>query len=198
MRRLWVAACLAITAGMLVAPGAAVRAQSPAERQEMRAAFLKRVDQYARLHRELEKLLPPEVITSDLDVLMAPRVAMGREMRKARASARQGNIFTPEIAVYFRVVLAETLWREGITDLLATIEDGNTVHIPARVNGDYPAGRSTPPIPPCLLDVLPRLPPEVRYSFIGRDLILWDLHAGLIVDFVPGAVPVFTESTGGS
>jgi hypothetical protein len=158
----------------------------------MRETFLPRVDAYVRLHREIERLLPPEVVTSDLDALFAPRIAMNREMRKARTNARQGDIFTPGVSVYFRVVIAETLRRNGIIDVLATIDEEETVFIPPAVNGDYPAERSTPLMPPCLIGALPPLPPEVRYSFIGTDLILWDLHAGLIVDFVPGALPAIT------
>jgi hypothetical protein len=187
-----VAACAAVFA-TLISPAAALRAaQSQAERQEMRDTFLRRVDDYVRLHRELERLLPPEVVTSDLDALFAPRIALGREMRNARARARQGDVFAPSVAVYFRVMIAETLWRERMTGLLAIIEEENTIHVRATVNGDYPAGRPIPPVRACLLAALPPLPPEVRYSFIGADLILWDMHAGLIVDFVPNAVPVLT------
>jgi hypothetical protein len=192
MRWNHVAACVTVFANM-ISPAAALRAApSQAERSELRDTFLRRVDEYVHLHRHLERLLPPEVVTSDLDALFAPRIALGREMRKARARARQGDVFAPAVAVYFRVVIAETLWRERMTDLLAIIEEENTVHVAATVNGDYPAGRSIPPVPACLLATLPPLPPEVRYSFIGADLILWDMHAGLIVDFVPNAVPLFT------
>ena len=191
MRWNHVAACVAVFA-TTISPAAALRAQSQAERQEMRDTFLRRVDGYVQLHRDLERLLPPEVVTSNLDALFAPRIALGREMRKARARARQGDVFTPAVAVYFRVVIAETFWRERMPGVRAIIEDENTIHVPATVNGDYPAGRSIPPVPACLLAALPPLPPEVRYSFIGADLILWDMHAGLIVDFVPNAVPVLT------
>jgi hypothetical protein len=36
---------------------------------------------------------------------------------------------------------------------------------------------------------LPQLPKEVEYRFVGRDLILRDVAANLIVDFLPNAVP---------
>jgi hypothetical protein len=64
----------------------------------------------------------------------------------------------------------------------------------ALVSADYPAGRSTPVIPCTLLDALPPLPPELRYSFVDRDLILWDLHAALIVDVVRNALPASFEN----
>ena len=87
-------------------------------------------------------LLPPDIVTSNLKALFAPRIAMAREMRHARSACASGDIFTPALQVYFRTLIAETLRDEGITDLLTIVEDENAVHTPARVNGDYPAGRS--------------------------------------------------------
>jgi hypothetical protein len=113
-------------------------------------------------------------------------------IRTARADARQGDSFSPALASYFRTLVAGTVKSGGITDMLATVEDENSVHIPASVNGEYPAGRSVSMMPPCLLAALPPLPPELQYHFVGRDLILWDMHAGLIVDFVPDALPETT------
>lgn len=187
------AVCVAVGAGAIISPGTTMRAaQDRVARQDMRDAFLQRVDVYVKLHREIERLLPPEIVTPDLDALFAPRIAMNREMRKARSTARDGDIFTPGVSVYFRVLIAETLRQNGITNMLAIVEDENTVFIAPTVNGDYPAGRSIPMMPPCLIGALPPLPPELRYSFIGTDLILWDLHAGLIVDFVPATLPAIT------
>lgn len=192
MRRASILAGLLLTVVSLIPAPAGAEPQSAAERQQMRDVLLQRVDEYVALHRRLEASLPPQIVTTDPERLLAPQIALAREMRKARAQAQQGDIFTPGVAVYLRVVIAETLRREGVLDMLGIIEEENEVHIPPAVNGDYPAGRATPFIPPCLLAALPPLPREVRYSFIGRDLILWDPHAGLIVDFVPHAVPIFT------
>jgi hypothetical protein len=36
---------------------------------------------------------------------------------------------------------------------------------------------------------LPPLPKDLEYRFLGRDLILLDIHANLIVDFIPAAIP---------
>jgi hypothetical protein len=192
MRRASILAGLLLTVVSLIPAPAWAEPQSAAERQQMRDVLLQRVDEYVALHRRLEASLPPQIVTTDPERLLAPQIALAREMRKARAQAQQGDIFTPGVAVYLRVVIAETLRREGVLDMLGIIEEENEVHIPPAVNGDYPAGRATPFIPPCLLAALPPLPREVRYSFIGRDLILWDPHAGLIVDVVPRAVPIFT------
>lgn len=153
-----------------------------------RDAFLQRVDEYVALHRRLEAPLPPRVVTDDLEALFAPRKALAAAIRTARAEARQGDIFSPALAGYFRVLVADALRQGGVKDMLAIVEDENSVHIPAAVNGEYPAGRSISLMPTCLLLALPPLPAELQYRFVGRDLILWDLHAGLIVDFVPLAI----------
>jgi hypothetical protein len=166
-----------------------IGAQSASDSRAVTRLFAQRVNDYVALHRHVERLLPPEIVTSDLDRLFAPRVAMAREMRQARRDARQGDIFTPDLEMYFRTLIAQTLQRDDTPDMLAIIEEENSVHTVASVNGDYPGGRSVPYIPPSVLAALPSLPSELRYSFVGRDLILWDVHAGLIVDFVPLVVP---------
>jgi hypothetical protein len=35
-----------------------------------------------------------------------------------------------------------------------------------------------------MLCSLPQLPEELQFRFMNRDLILWDVHANLIVDFI--------------
>ncbi len=94
---------------------------------------------------------------------------------------------------YFRALVADALREGDIHDMIAIVEEENAVHIPARVNGDYPAGASIPFMPTCLLAALPPLPPDWRNRFVGRDLILWDVHAGLIVDFGPRVIRETTE-----
>lgn len=171
---------------LLVGLAGSVSSQSA---PDPRQTFLQRVDEYAELHRRLEGPLPKAVVTADPNLIVAPRRALAAAIRKARAQARQGDIFSPPVATYFRTLVADALRAGGITDMLAIVEDENAVHTPARVNADYPAGRSISLMPGCLLLALPALPPELQYAFVGRDLILRDVHAGLIVDIVPRAIP---------
>jgi hypothetical protein len=35
---------------------------------------------------------------------------------------------------------------------------------------------------------LPKLPPELEYRIIGKNLIIRDVDANIIVDFVPNAI----------
>jgi hypothetical protein len=35
---------------------------------------------------------------------------------------------------------------------------------------------------------LPPIPAELDYRIAGHDLVLWDIYAGIVVDFVPDAL----------
>jgi hypothetical protein len=39
-----------------------------------------------------------------------------------------------------------------------------------------------------LLLRLPELPEELEYRIVNCDLVLWDVHADLVIDFVPDAL----------
>jgi hypothetical protein len=60
---------------------------------------------------------------------------------------------------------------------------------PPRVNANYPETAALATVPPLILQRLQRLPDGIEYRFMGRDLILRDTKANLIVDVLPEAVP---------
>lgn len=160
--------------------------------ETLRAEFLAKVDAYVELHRRLEAPLPKLHVTTDPAEILAAQAALAREIRTARHDATQGEIFSPPVAAMFRRVISATLATAGIRDMLETVDEENTVVLAVRVNADYPAGASVAMMPPCLLRALPPLPSELQYRFAGRHLILWDVHAGLIADFVPNALREIT------
>jgi hypothetical protein len=43
-------------------------------------------------------------------------------------------------------------------------------------------------VPPNLLAALPELPDDVNYRFLGRDLVLHDTRANIILDEIPDAI----------
>ena len=44
-------------------------------------------------------------------------------------------------------------------------------------------------MPVNVLCQLPSLPTELEYRFVNRDIVLWDVHADLVVDIIPNALP---------
>lgn len=158
--------------------------------------FHARVREYAELHRCLKSTtVPPFVITSKPYLLFASRAALATAIRNARTDARQGDIFSAPVAAMVRSTIEQTLREHGI-DMLAILaeEEGQPgAGFVVRVNAEYPLGRPLSSMPPCLLEALPALPPELQYRFVGLNLILLDVDAGLIVDFVPEALRVTTS-----
>jgi hypothetical protein len=151
MRNLPVTGILTLSLAIAVAAGVSRYAATAPTADSPRNVFLQRVDEYVALHRRLEADLPPEIVTADPERLFAPRTALAREIRKARAAARQGDIFTPAVAEYFRSVITEVLRVGRVENLLEMIEEESYVRVIPTVNGDYPAGASISPMPACLL-----------------------------------------------
>jgi hypothetical protein len=57
------------------------------------------------------------------------------------------------------------------------------------VNQLYPTTYPLATFPPSLLPLLPRLPEQLEYRVVQQYLILRDVEANVIVDFMPNAMP---------
>jgi hypothetical protein len=102
----------------------------------------------------------------------------------ARAEAKQGDIFTPAITVEFRKALIVEL----TPNTCAAIMDDNPGEFSNEINGDYPDKKPLSTVPVNILAVLPQLPGDIQYRFLGRHLILLDTSASLILDRIPYAI----------
>ena len=69
-----------------------------------------------------------------------------------------------------------------------SIRDDNPGEFDYRINGTYPKYQPLSTVPPGILAALPSLPPDVYYRFLGRDLVLHDTRANVILDEIPDAV----------
>jgi hypothetical protein len=153
--------------------------------------FERSVSEYVVLHRFLETLVPPLRVTTDPGEIEGAVRALRVRIQAARPTARQGDVITSEVARMLRRRIATCLtpgeWTAVFADR-ARDEEGESVEPPPlHVNMEWPAGVPIDYVPPQLLQSLPPLPKELQYRIIGRSLVLWDHHANLIVDFLPGA-----------
>ena len=154
--------------------------------------FDQRIDRYVRLHRRLERDLPPEHLFGDLEYMPMAVESLHSAMVDARPNARAGTFFTPGVAEVLTTRLARAITASGLTPAEAKIAMNlgyREHHVQAQVNGRIPPGRHVR-VWPALLAVLPALPEELEYRFIGWDLVLVDRHADLIVDILKNALPV--------
>ncbi len=148
------------------------------------ADFKARVGDYFDLRTKLEKGLPALAVTDDPAEIRRSERALAKRIRHARAGAKQGEIFTLAISAEFRKVLL----LEMTASTWAAIRDDNPGRFSHHINGTYPKKRPLSTMPPNILAVLPRLPDDIEYRFLGRDLILHDTRANIILDRVPYAI----------
>jgi hypothetical protein len=165
------------------------RVPLPGDDRATVADFERRVHSYMDLRAEVTVAVLPFKVTADIGEIQRTVDKLAIGIRLGRADAQRGDVFSPEIAALFRRVI-RTSCHDQFGELLAVInEDWETPLPPASVHGRWPDGIPFPTMPPYLLAALPRLPPELEYRFINRDLVLRDIDANLIIDFVPEAIP---------
>jgi len=153
--------------------------------------FDQRIDRYVRLHRRLERDLPPEHLFGDFEDMPIAVDALHNAMIDARPNARAGTFFTPGVTELLITRLARAITASGLTpaEAMIAMNLGYRRGIPGvHVNDRIPPGRHVR-VWPALLAGLPALPEELEYRFVGWDLVLVDVHADLIVDILKGALP---------
>jgi hypothetical protein len=175
---------------MLVACANASAGQTPTEERALQR-FGQAVSEYARLHHQLERSLPPLEVTDDMEALYEAIDALADRIREARPHAREGDIFDPAVSHFLRIRIETTLrdheidLGELLADIMADVPPGTER---PRVNERFPWEWGAA-VPLCVLEVLPELPEDLEYRFAGRDLVLVDIHAELVVDLMFGALP---------
>ena len=164
------------------------------EQREAFRHFREEAAKYAELHaKQLAKL--GSRVPADAQASVAAQKALAHAIAADRAKARQGDIFRPEVQPLFRQLIAEQLKGPDALAARKAVLEGNPEHEPGavpvvvRVNREYPLGAPLSTVPPSVLLTLPPLPAPLQYRFVGRDLILFDSVADLIVDFLPAAAP---------
>jgi hypothetical protein len=190
-RRVFLGTALAV---LLASTGAAqTRPTSQTDRQDtfrvqvwgyIFADFSARVQSYVDLRCRLERDSPRLTISEDISEIRRVRRALARKIQAARHGAQEGDIFSPAISADFKEVLAS----EMNDTTRAVIMDDNPGEFVHEINGIYPDGSPYSTVPGSILAVLPALPDDVEYRFLGRHLILLDVRANVILDQIPNAI----------
>lgn len=152
------------------------------------------IGEYLKLRKRASEGIPALKPKATPEEIQAHKVALARAIRQARSHAKQGTVFTAEIEEYFReIIRSEMRGRQGVP-AKAAAKQGNpaaeaATPVVVKVNTPYPDNAPLSTVPPTLLLRLPRLPKELDFRFVGRNLILRDVDASLIVDYIPNAIP---------
>jgi len=176
----------AVVLGMFVDASAVWAQDKPVNPQAaILADFKDRLDKYVELRNKADDSAPKQKKTPEPSEIKDAQHALGERVGVARKGAKQGDIFSPDIAAHFRRLLRPEVKTAGARDL---IKDDNPGNIPFKVNGPYPEKEPLSTVPPKVLASLPDLPKDIEYRFVGKHLILRDARANLIIDYIPNAI----------
>jgi hypothetical protein len=153
------------------------------------AGFRTALDGYVALRTKIRSEVPPLRVTPNAQEIADRSDALARAVARGRRNAAQGQFFTAAAAAAIRRTLAAALAAGDEAGIRALLDEDMTSFSGVRVHARYPVGFVLASTPPTLLHALPPLPPQLEYRFIGRALILRDIEAALIVDYLPDALP---------
>jgi len=187
----------ALSAFLTVMPAAAARsvdAQATPQRVNPNAKaiaeYQEEINEYVELHRTLEKTLTAVPRDATPEMIDKYQRDLGRLIQQARKNQRAGDIFESDVRPVLRKLLAGLFnGPDGKKLRMAVAEENPGESVKLVVNGRYPDTIPLSSVPPQVLRTLPQLPEELEYRFIQSTLILLDVHAHIIVDYMTGAVP---------
>ncbi len=154
------------------------------------AAFEKRVKEYAKLRDDLATKMPKLSKEAKPEEIEIHKKQFQEGVRTSRVGAKQGDMFTPETAAMFRAIIKDEFKGKERVELRETVlKESENKAVPIQINYAYPESQELLEMPPTLLLRLPQLPKQLRYRFVGRNMLLVDRENSLIIDFMPNAIP---------
>lgn len=149
------------------------------------AKFEQNVADYMKLRQKALTGLPVPKNTETPSKITEFQKQLAEKIRDLRPQAKQGELFTPEVAGLLQHLVTQAMRSKDGALIRTSFEHAEPLRGQLDVNAAYPDGLPLQSMPPSLLLNLPQLPKELEYRFVGRELILRDTQANLIVDVIP-------------
>jgi hypothetical protein len=181
---------LCIYAAVLLAAPIGLAQAPPAPRSneaKLVADFNQRAQQYLDWRENTVGKAPPPANAPEK--IVAARRELANKVRVSRAGAKQGELFAPEIAEYFRQQIAAAMNGRYGKQIRSSLRHSEPTEMKLQINQSYPENVPLQSTPPTLLLTLPELPKGLEYRILGRELVLRDSDANIIVDYIPNALP---------
>lgn len=169
-------------------PLASPAVTSPAEKAVVKA-FETQVKDYVKLRNKVREAGPKLSKDSTPEQIEAYRKTLEDSMRAARKGAKSGDLFRPEISDYIRRTLKNEFQGRDRAEIRDIVFETELQGVVLRVNYPYAQSAELSEMPATLLSKLPQLPTEVRYRFVGRNLLLVDRESNVIIDFMANGLP---------
>ena len=173
---------------LLSAPAPQAAAVAPDEAAAIKQ-FYDAIAKYMSLRRKLRSEVTGPVKNSTSSQVTNSSDALARAIERARQDAHVGAIFKEPVATVIKRRIVDAVRTEKLVSVLADIDDEGKVGLAPKVHLRLPVSAQMATMPGSLLNVLPQLPKELEYRILGRYLVLRDVDASLILDYIPLAVP---------
>lgn len=148
-----------------------------------------RLEKYMDLRREAVLSAGRVQLTEDPGELRDDVSELAKQIQALRRGVREGNIFGGSVGDAVRASLRTRLARDDGERLVGRILGVQPEPFAPAVNERYPGDEPRASTPTAVLRVLPRLPSELSYRFVRRDLLLLDRRTRVIVDILRDALP---------
>jgi hypothetical protein len=153
------------------------------------SAFERKVKDYIKLRNQLRDKAPKLSKDSTPEQLQNYRTSLEQSLRAARAGTKRGDLFMPELAEYIRRTLKVEFQGKDRKEIREIVFETELQGVVLRINYPYAESAELSEMPATLLSKLPPLPKEMRYRFVGRNMLLVDRETNLIIDYMPDALP---------
>jgi len=187
-RRILIGAAGAVVAAAGCKKEEAKPAANPTE--TVFADFAKRVDAYMKLRKTLVDSVGELDPTKSQAEITTHATKLANSIIAARAQAKPGDIFTPELSALVATLIKQEYSRRP--DSVQETREDQQEELPAfvpTVNMLYPTTYPLATFPATLLPLLPPLPEQLEYRVVQNYLVLRDIEANVILDVMPNAVP---------
>jgi len=151
--------------------------------------FESRVNEYMKLRNQVKGKLPKLSKDSTAAQIETYRKTFEETLRTARAGAKRGDVFNSSGSEYIRRTMKTEFDRQDKAEIRKVVFEAENKDVPMRVNYPYPESKELTEMPPTILLKLPQLPKEVKYRFVGRNMLLVDRDNNLIIDYMVDALP---------
>jgi hypothetical protein len=172
---------LAVVAWIALAPAGSAQAPPAAEAAAL-AEFQERIAEYVTVHTAVAGRLPPLRRTDDAAEIATREVALGEGIAAARSRAQRGDVITAEASRILRRLIKRDFRTRSTAERKLMMDE--IPNFRPRVNQVYPSVWPLATFPATLLKVMPALPEVLEYRLLSEALILRDVKANIVVDFI--------------
>jgi hypothetical protein len=180
-----------VTASLLQAGAGMAASQLAVDRSDSAAIaeFDTAIAQYLAMRDRLLRETAGPKANSTAAQLTQASDALAAAIQRARRDAQVGAIFKEPVSSVIKRRIIAVAQRDSVANMFAAIDDEPPSLSTPAIHLRYPAASQLATMPPSLLAELPRLPEALEYRIVGKYLVLRDVSAGLIIDYIPAAVP---------